>query len=142
MQALQNPHRAEKMNGAHKSKLPFRCRFIAMHLLTSTKKTFSAKEIQRQLSRNRYHPVQYMVHRFCQAMGKRDGEYVLEGRIEPDEGVFFHSGQEEKGKPEFSQNYPDGFCYKVNLRYFGEVLLGRLLVACESYRNDFRYKHR
>ena len=29
----------------HKSKLPFRYWFIAMHLLTSTKKTFSAKEI-------------------------------------------------------------------------------------------------
>ena len=37
----------------HKSKLPFRYWFIAMHLLTSTKKTFSAKEIQRQLG-NRY----------------------------------------------------------------------------------------
>jgi hypothetical protein len=41
----------------HKSKLPFRYWFIAMHLLTSTKKSFSAKELQRQLGHKRYHPV-------------------------------------------------------------------------------------
>ncbi len=32
----------------HKSKLPYRYWFMTMHLLTSTKKGFSAKEIQRQ----------------------------------------------------------------------------------------------
>lgn len=31
------------------SKLPFHYWFIAMHLVTSTKKSFSAKEVQRQL---------------------------------------------------------------------------------------------
>ena len=44
-------------------------------------------------------------------------------------------------KPEFLQNYLDEFCYKFNRRYFGEVLFGRLLVACVSYKNEFRYKH-
>jgi len=42
-------------------------------------------------------------------------------------------------KPEFLQNYLDEFCYKFNRRYFGEALFNRLLVACVSYKNEFRY---
>ncbi|GHV15598.1 hypothetical protein FACS1894169_07500 [Bacteroidia bacterium] len=44
-------------------------------------------------------------------------------------------------KPEFLQNYLDEFCYKFNRRYFGEALFGRLLIACVSYKNEFRYKY-
>ncbi|RRD69344.1 IS1595 family transposase, partial [Tannerella forsythia] len=44
-------------------------------------------------------------------------------------------------KPEFLQNYLDEFCYKFNRRYGGEALFGRLLVACVTYRNKFRYKY-
>ncbi len=72
----------------HKSKLPFRHWFITMHLLTSTKKSFSAKEIQRQLGHNRYQPIWHMVHKLRSAMGKRDGEYILAGQIELDDGFF------------------------------------------------------
>ncbi len=245
----------------HKSKLPFRYWFIAMHLLTATKKSFSAKEIQRQLGHKRYHPIWHMVHKLRQAMGKRDEEYILAGRIELDEGYFSTEipkeekekplkrgrGSQKKSKvlvmaeseitepvkqgkkprrvgylkmkviedlksdtinnlvknlasdatevdtddstsyvdlkdyiprhnsqvipkdkigevlpwvhiaisnakrqlintfhdvkPEFLQNYLDEFCYKFNRRYFGEALFGRLLVACVSYQNSFRYKY-
>ena len=45
------------------SKLPFQYWFIAMHLLTSTKKSFSAKEVQRQLGHKRYEPIWYMLHK-------------------------------------------------------------------------------
>lgn len=84
----------------HKSKLPFRYWFIAMHLLTSTKKSFSAKEIQRQLGHKRYQPIWHMVHKLRQTMGKRDGEYILAGRIELDEGYFSTEvPAEEKEKP-------------------------------------------
>ena len=84
----------------HKSKLPFRYWFIAMHLLTSTKKSFSAKEIQRQLGHKRYHPIWHMVHKLRQAMGKRDGEYVLAGKIELDEGYFStETPLEQKSEP-------------------------------------------
>jgi hypothetical protein len=72
----------------HKSKLPFRYWFIAMHFLTGTKKSFSAKQIQRQLGHKRYHPIWHMVHKLRQTMGNRDGEYILAGRIELDEGYF------------------------------------------------------
>ncbi|MFV0311773.1 MAG: IS1595 family transposase, partial [Dysgonomonas sp.] len=245
----------------HKSKLPFRYWFITMHLLTSTKKSFSATEIQRQLGHKRYHPIWHLVHKLRQTMGKRDDEYVLAGQIEIDEGYFSTEmpqsekdkplkrgrGSQKKSKvlvmaeselvespkkgqkprrvgylkmkviddlkketindsvreltkdvqqidtdystsyvylkgfvpkhnskviakdkvgevlpwvhisisnakskfintfhdikPEFLQNYLDEFCYKFNRRYFGEALFGRLLVACVSYKNEFRYKY-
>lgn len=245
----------------HKSKLPFRYWFIAMHLLTATKKSFSAKEIQRQLGHKCYHPIWHMVHKLRESMGKRDGEYILAGSIELDEGYFSTEiPMEEKDKPlkrgrgsqkklkvlvmaeseivespkegqkprrvgylkmkvidnlksdtintlvkdlacnaiqvdtddstsyvdlkdyiprhnsqvipkdkvgdillwvhiaisnakrqllnsyhnikpEFSQNYLDEFCYKFNRRYHGEALFSRLLVACVTYKNEFRYKH-
>ena len=72
----------------HKSKLSYRYWFIVMHLLTSTKKSFSAKEIQRQLGHKRYQPIWHMVHKLRKAMGKRDGEYILAGQIELDDGFF------------------------------------------------------
>ena len=243
----------------HKSKLSYRYWFIAIHLLTSTKKSFSAKELQRQLGHKRYHPIWHMMHKLREAMGKRDGEYVLAGRIELDEGYFStETPKEEKDKPlkrgrgsqrkskvivmaesefvespkkggkprrvgylkmkviddlksetineqvktlaadtteidtddstsyvdlkdfvpkhnpqvipkektgevlpwvhiaisnakrqilntfhdvkpEFLQKYLDEFCYKFNRRYFGEALFNRLLVACVTYKNEFRY---
>jgi len=71
-----------------------------MHLLTSTKKSFSAKEIQRQLGFKRYEPVWAMVHKLRKAMGKRDDEYVLAGSIELDEGFFTtEKPQEQKNMP-------------------------------------------
>lgn len=42
------------MEGSH---LPFKYWFVAIHLLTSTKKSFSALELQRQLGHNRYEPI-------------------------------------------------------------------------------------
>lgn len=84
----------------HKSKLPYRYWFITMHLLTSTKKSFSAKEIQRQLGHKRYAPIWHMVHKLRETMGKRDEEYILAGRIELDEGYFSTEIKtEEKDKP-------------------------------------------
>jgi hypothetical protein len=84
----------------HKSKLPFRHWFIAMHLLTSTRKSFSFKELQRQLGHKRYHPIWQMAHKLRGAMGNREGGYVLGGRIALDEGYFSTEvPQEEKDKP-------------------------------------------
>jgi Zn ribbon nucleic-acid-binding protein/ribosomal protein S8E len=80
----------------HKSKLSYRYWFIAMHLLTSTKKSFSAKELQRQLCHKRYQPIWHMAHKLREIMGKRDGEYVLAGRIELDEGYFSTEIPQEK----------------------------------------------
>jgi hypothetical protein len=80
----------------HKSKLPYRHWFVAIHLLTSTKKSFSAKEVQRQLGHKRYAPIWHMMHKLRLAMGKRDDEYILAGAIELDDGFFTTEVPEEK----------------------------------------------
>lgn len=247
----------------HGSQLPFRYWFVAIHLLTSTKKSFSAKELQRQLGHKYYEPIWTMLHKLRAVMGKRDDKYKLTGQIELDEGFFStetkdeekdkplkrgrgsqkkskvlvmaestqiegentkngksrkvghikmlvindlksstidskvsdfvdkeavidsdnstsyknfkslvrdHNSQviakEEVGKmlpwvhiaisnakrmlldifhdisPEFLQNYLNEFCYKFNRRYFGEDLFDRLIVACATNKNEFRYRIR
>lgn len=72
----------------HGSKLPYRYWLITIHLLTATKHTFSALEIQKQLGHKRYQPIWEMVHKLRDAMGKRDAEYNLAGYVELDEGFF------------------------------------------------------
>ena len=74
----------------HGSQLPFRYWFIAIHLLTSTKKSFSAAELQRQLGHSTYNPIWAMLHKLRLSMGKRDAEYTLKEVIELDEGFFFY----------------------------------------------------
>lgn len=66
------------------SKLPFRYWFVTMHLLTSTKKSFSTEELRRQLGHKRYQPIWEMVNKIRDIMGKRDNEYQLTGQIELD----------------------------------------------------------
>ncbi|MEI6434381.1 MAG: IS1595 family transposase [Bacteroidota bacterium] len=84
----------------HGSKLPFRYWFIAIHLLASTKKSFSALELQRQLGHGFYEPIWEMPHKLREVMGRRDGEYELSGVIELDEGFFTTmKTEEEKDKP-------------------------------------------
>lgn len=84
----------------HGSQLPFRYWFIAIHLITSTKKSFSALELQRQLGHNRYEPIWEMLHKLREVMGKRDDEYELSGVIELDEGFFTTvKPDQEKNKP-------------------------------------------
>lgn len=84
----------------HGSQLPFRYWFIAIHLLTSTRKSFSALELQRQLGHKYYEPIWGMLHKLRQIMGKRDERYTLSGVIELDEGFFStETDEEEKDKP-------------------------------------------
>jgi hypothetical protein len=84
----------------HQSQLPFRYWFIAFHLLTSTRKSFSAKELQRQLGHKFYEPVWALLHKLRSTMGKRDEQYPLAGVIELDEGFFSTEiDEDEKTKP-------------------------------------------
>jgi len=71
-----------------------------MHLLTSTKKSFSAAELQRQLGHKHYEAIWTMLHKLRLAMGKRDDQYILSGQIELDEGFFSTEvTSEDKNKP-------------------------------------------
>ena len=76
------------------SKLPYRYWMITIGLMSATKKSFSALEIQRQLGHNRYEPVWSMLHKLRVAMGRRDDKYKLDGFLEIDEGYF--EGQRSK----------------------------------------------
>ena len=66
------------------SNLPFQYWYIVMHLLTSTKKSFSAAELQRQLGHKRYQPIWEMCCKLRDVMGKGDDLYSLSGQIELD----------------------------------------------------------
>lgn len=82
------------------SKLPFMYWYIAMHLLTSTKKSFSAAELQRQLGHKRYQPIWEMVCKLRDVMGKRDNLYQLTGEVELDNAfITTLIPEDQKGKP-------------------------------------------
>ncbi len=84
----------------HGSKLPLMYWYVARHLLTATKKTFSAAEIQRQLGHNRYQPIWEMCHKLRCVMGQRDAEYQLNGSIELDEGFYtIERSEADKNNP-------------------------------------------
>lgn len=60
------------------SKLPFRIWFIAMHVMTSTKKNISALELQRQLGLKYYEPVWCMMHKIRRVMANREDAHKSE----------------------------------------------------------------
>ncbi len=70
------------------SRLPFRYWLLAIHLMTSTKKSISALEMQRQLGHKFYEPIWEMMHKIRLMMGKRDANYVLDDTVELDEGFI------------------------------------------------------
>lgn len=72
----------------HSSKLPLMTWFIAIHLITSTKKSFSAAELKRQLGISCYQTVWEMLHKIRNVMGQRDSQYKLNGAIELDDAFF------------------------------------------------------
>jgi transposase-like protein len=89
------------------SKLPFKYWLIAMHLLTSTRKTFSALELQRQVGHKFYEPIWYMVQKIRKTMGIRDSQYQLDKVVELDEG-FFESVDTEKTDEDYSEKRKRG----------------------------------
>ncbi len=84
------------------SKLSFMTWYKTIFLLSTTKKGFSSKEIQRQLGLKRYEPVWAMVDKLRKAMGERDERYTLEGMIEMDEGYFTIEASEHQHKTQKS----------------------------------------
>ena len=94
----------------HGSQLPVRYWFIAMHLLTSTKKSISASELQRQLGHKNYTPIWAMLHKLRAAMGTRDSRYEVSGMVEVDEGFFstgVPEGDKDKQASEARQGQPE-----------------------------------
>ncbi|HXD91772.1 MAG TPA: IS1595 family transposase [Bacteroidia bacterium] len=71
-----------------KSKMPIQNWFIVLHLMTSVTKSFSAREIQSQLERNRYEPVWLLMQKIRIAMGKADERFPLTGNLEIDDAYY------------------------------------------------------
>ena len=70
------------------SNLPFQYWMLCIELMTLTKKSFSALEMQRMLGHKRYEPIWFMMHKIRRIMSKRDEKYQLKGSLEFDEGFF------------------------------------------------------
>ncbi|MEM0998203.1 MAG: IS1595 family transposase [Bacteroidota bacterium] len=78
------------------SKLPFRYWYMAMHLLTSSKKSFSAREFQQQIGHKRYEPIWAMLHKIRRIMGQQDSGKKPKGWVGFDEGFFEVQTSKEK----------------------------------------------
>jgi transposase-like protein len=89
------------------SNLPYKYWFIAIHLLTATKKTFSALELQRQLGHKFYEPIWYMMQKLRKTMGIRDSLYKIDKVVELDEG-FFESVNTEKSEEDENEKRKRG----------------------------------
>lgn len=81
------------------SKLPFLSWYVAMHLMTATKKNISALELQRQLGRKYYEPVWAMMHKLRRVMAIRDEQHKLHGDIELDEAFFVVNTAKDDDEP-------------------------------------------
>ncbi|MDR3266125.1 MAG: hypothetical protein LBT24_00950, partial [Tannerella sp.] len=81
----------------------------------STKKNFSASELQGQLGHSTYNPILAMWHKLCQVMGLHGTRYQFAGVVEFDEGFFstktaedFETGSrsQKKRKDLIRKHYP------------------------------------
>jgi hypothetical protein len=109
--------------------------FKTIHLISSTRKTFSASEIQRQLGYNNYETIWELLHKIRWAMGERDKKYQLDNYLEIDEG-FFKVVDKEILKDQLT---------KTQKRGRGSINHLSVLVLIESTPTDVideRYKHK
>jgi hypothetical protein len=118
-----------------KSKVPLTQWFIVIHFMTSIKKSFSSLELMRQLGFNSYKTIWYMMMKIRTVMGKRDGQYKLEGDVEIDEGFF-----ETVKSKEYDEN---GFVIPRNKkRGRGSDKQSKVLVMVESKPINHDLKHK
>ncbi len=78
------------------SKLSYQYWIYAIYLMTMTKKSISALEMQRQLGHKRYEPIWAMQHKIRIAMGNRENKYTLKEMVEMDDGFFVSHDKEDK----------------------------------------------
>jgi hypothetical protein len=72
----------------HESKMSFLDWYLVMAFMSFSKKGISAKEMVRQLDKNRYESIWLLMHKIRKAMGTRDAIYQLTDMVEMDEGYF------------------------------------------------------
>ncbi len=111
------------------SKLPFQYWMICIELMTLSKKSFSALEMQRMLGHKRYEPIWFMMHKIRRVMGKREAKYELNGCIEFDEGFFERVDNKDVLKEKSEQTNKDT---TPNKRGRGSERQAKVLVMVES----------
>jgi transposase-like protein len=111
------------------SNLPFQYWMLCIELMTLTKKSFSALEMQRMLGHKRYEPIWFMMHKIRRVMSKRDEKYKLKGTLEFDEGFFERVDNIDVIKEKEESN---GESSPVNKRGRGSERQTKVLVMVES----------
>ena len=111
------------------SKLPFHYWMICIELMTLSKKSFSALEMQRMLGHKRYEPIWLMMHKIRRVMSKRDEKYKLNGCMEFDEGFFERVDNKEDLKDDTLENKEES---KPKKRGRGSERQAKVLVMVES----------
>lgn len=122
------------------SKLPFRYWFIAMHLITSTKKPISALELQRQLGHKFYEPIWYMMQKIRKTMGMRDKNYKLDKIVELDEG-FFESVDTETAQDDKPEKLKRGRGSEKQSKVIVMASTIHTLKAAEKYRKQTKFRY-
>jgi hypothetical protein len=67
------------------TKLSYRYWYLALHLMTATKKGFSAHEMKRQLGHKNYIPIWFMMRKIRIYMGLAEGKNLLKDMVELDD---------------------------------------------------------
>ena len=106
--------------------LPFQYWMLCIELMTVSKKSFSALEMQRLIGHKRYEPIWLMMHKIRRVMSKRDEKYKLAGCLEFDEG-FFEKVDSKEAKAENIDNVKP-----KNKRGRGSQKQAKVLVMVES----------
>ncbi len=70
------------------SKLPFSYWYIAMYLMSHSKKSLSALQMQRELSHKRYEPIWAMMHKIRTLMSKDQASIIMKGFVELDDAFI------------------------------------------------------
>ncbi len=122
------------------SKLPFRYWFIAMHLITSTKKSISALELQRQLGHKFYEPIWFMMQKIRKTMGIKDKEYQLDKIVELDEG-FFESVDTETPKEDKPKKLKRGRGSEKQTKVIVMASTVHTLKAPQAYRKQTKFRY-
>lgn len=109
--------------------LPFQYWMLCIELMTLSKKSFSALEMQRMLGHKRYEPIWFMMHKIRRVMSKRDEKYQLKGCIEFDEGFFERVDNKDIIKEKETENSQES---TPNKRGRGSERQAKVLVMVES----------
>lgn len=111
------------------SNLPIRYWMLCIELMTLSKKSFSALEMQRMIGHKRYEPIWLMMHKIRRVMSKRDEKYQLKGCLEFDEGFFERVDNKEVIEDKTENSSTDDI---KNKRGRGSERQSKVLVMVES----------